>query len=523
MTSRYQHIVIGGGHNGLVCAAYLARAGKSVLVLEAAKEIGGAARTRELAPGASVSSGAHLLYAMPADLIRDLKLSNHGLTFSAKQIKTLSISESGNTIAFDGNTIAGVSLSEEDKVAFGRFSTDMQRFATVLRPILNKIPPRISIETWSERIELLGLGWSLRKLGRFYMREFLRIIGMNFYDLLDEYYTNEQLKAAIAMDALLGSEWAARSMGSVLTYLCRQAGYSHNGGTGLSLPQGGLGALSQSIASAAKAAGTEIRTGAKVKRILVENLNAVGVELESGEQILADNVISNADPKQTFLKLVHVEHLDTGFVRRIRNIRSSGKAGKLHLVLKGAPKFNGVDAAQLGSRLLIAPSLDEIELAFNPSKYKEYPKAPVLEITIPSVSDQSLVKNGQHVLSAVVQYLPYDDSEQEDANRAACLDNILNQLERHAPGIKALVVKAELLTPRDIEREFGMTGGHWHHVELVFESFLFNRPVAALSRYAGPIGNLYLCGAGSHPGGNVMGIAGRNAAQQVLESTKGGN
>ncbi len=516
MTDRYQSIVVGGGHNGLVCAAYLARAGHAVLVLEKSDVVGGAARTRELAPGVSVSSGAHLLHAMPANLSRDLELEKHGLILSRTNLPTVSLSESGPAILFEGDTVKGESVSTKDATALVRFNEDMRRFATTLCPVFDRLAPDVCLDRWGQRFELMGLGWTLRKLGRHHLREFLRIIGLNFYDLLDEYFEGPQLKAAIAMDALLGSEWGARSMGSVLTYLYRLAGYQRNDGMGLALPQGGMGALSRAIANAAEAAGVEIRTGACVKRIIIDDDNAKGVELAGGERIEADHVISNADPKTTFLELVEIDHLDTGFVRRIRNLRSSGRAAKLHLVLNELPAFRGVAADKIGARLLIAPTMDDIELAFNPCKYKKYPTAPVMEIVIASASDDSLAADGQHVLSAVVQYLPYDDTPEEDANRAECLETVLGVLERYAPGIGAQVTMKELLTPHDIEREFGMTGGHWHHVELAFETFLFNRPTPALSRHVSPIAGLYLCGAGCHPGGNVMGIAGRNAAQQIL-------
>jgi phytoene dehydrogenase-like protein len=520
MAQRYQNIIIGGGHNGLTCAAWLARAGQSVLVLEAAGDIGGAARTREFAPGARVSACAHLLHAMPADLARELDLAGNGLAYAAQDMRTVSLSESGETIVFHGSTVQGKGVSEADAAAYPRFNEDMQRFAGALRPVFEDLAPELSIETWRHRLTLLGLGLRIRRLGRFHMRELLRIIGMNLYDLLDEYFESPQLKGAIAMDALLGGEWGARSMGSVLTYLYRVAGYQRNGGIGVALPKGGMGAVSGALGAAARAAGAEIRTGARVRQILVENDRAAGVELDSGERLHADNVISNADPKHTFLKLVSVDHLDTGFVRQIKNLRSRGKAAKLHLLLDGAPRFKGVEESGLGSRLIIAPGTDEIELAFNPSKYGEYPAEPVLEITVPSATDNSLAPGGQHVVSAVVQYVPYDDSPDEDASRAAFLETVLDQLERYAPGIRGQVRKAELLTPRDIEREFGMTGGHWHQVELVFESFLFNRPIPVLAQHHSPVAGLYLCGAACHPGGNVMGIAGRNAARQVL---KGGN
>jgi len=520
MAERYQNIIIGAGHNGLTCAALLARAGQTVLVLEAADDVGGAARTRDLGTGARVSACAHLLHGMPADLIAELGLADHGLVYASHNLKTVALSESGENIVFDGDTVRGQGLSAGDIAAYARFNEDMRRFATALRPLFEDIAPELSIESWRQRLTLLGLGLRVRRLGRFHMRELLRIIGMNLYDLLDEYFENRQLKGAVAMDGLLGSEWGARSMGSVLTYLYRVTGYQRNGGKGIALPRGGMGAVTQALSGAARAAGAEIRVGARVSQIRVENDRAAGVELESGEEIRADRVISNADPKQTFGKLVSVDHLDTGFVRQIRNLRSSGKAAKLHLLLDGIPDFTGVEASDPGSRLLIAPGMDEIELAFNPSKYREYPEEPVLEITVPSAVDDSLAPGGQHVLSAVVQYVPYDDTPAKDANRSAFLESVMRQLERHAPGIRGQVRHAELLTPRDLELEFGITGGHWHHVELVFEAFLFNRPIPVLAQHRSPIDGLYLCGAGCHPGGNVMGIAGRNAAQQVL---KGGH
>ena len=519
MKKTYQNIIIGAGHNGLVCAAYLARAGQSVLVLEADSLIGGAARTRELSHGAKISSGAHLLHAMPADLIRELNLTKHGLVLSAKNLKTIALNAQApaSAIVFDGDNVSGTHLSAGDIESYARFNKDMQRFAKTLRPVFDKLAPSLVPSTWRQALELMGLGFALRRLRRFYMREILRIIGLNFYDLLDEYFSSPELKATIAMDALWGGEWGARSMGGVLTYLYRLAGYERSGSMGLALPQGGMGGLSESIARAAATAGATITTNARVKRILIENDKAIGVELDSGEQLFSPAIISNADPKQTFLKLVDIDHLDTGFVRQIDKIRSKGRAAKLHILLEGLPDFTGVAAADLGSRIIIAPTMDDIELAFNPCKYNRYPSAPVLEIVIPSICDPSLVSANQHILSAVVQYLPYDDSPDEDANRESFLQTTIDLLETYAPGIRSLISHAELLTPRDIEKEFGNTGGHWHHVPLTFEYFLFNRPIPKLSRHTSPIAGLYLCGAGCHPGGNVMGIAGRNAAQQVLK------
>jgi len=519
MQQNFNTIIIGGGHNGLTCAAYLARAGHSVLVLEAASQIGGAARSRTIAEGSQVFPAAHLLHSMPEKIVNELQLEQNGLQFAAKHIKTVSLNSNGAVIVIANNQAAGDQLTAGDIEGYGRFYRDMQRFSKALVPVFDKVAPELAIESWRQKLDLLGFGWTIRKLGKFHMREFLRIIGMNLYDLMDEYIENPQLKAAIAMDALLGSEWGARSMGSVLTYLYRQAGELRNQ-TGIALPCGGMGAVSLAIAQSAQQSGAEIRCNSAVKNIIIDSGKAVGVELETGERILAETIVSNADPKHTFLTLVNPDHLGTNFVRQVNNLRSKGKAGKLHLALSQQPEFKGLDNSLLGERLVIAPSMDDIELAFNPSKYRRYPEAPIMEIILPSVSDDSLCQNGQQLLSAVVQYLPYDDSVDEDENRADMLKVLIGQLEQYAPGISELIIAAELLTPRDIEREFGISGGHWHHVELVFESFMFNRPTPLLTRHATPIGSLFLCGAGCHPGGNVMGIAGRNAAQQVLRGGK---
>jgi phytoene dehydrogenase-like protein len=516
MSGQYKDIIVGGGHNGLVCAAYLARAGRAVLFLEAADDVGGAARTRSLGEKARVSAAAHLLYGMPADLLRELQLESHGLVYAKRSLPTISLHEQGSVIQIDGDSVTGEGVSAADKAAYVRFSSDMRRFARALKPAFNDLPPELSIETWNQRLTLLKLGLKIRGLGRYHMRELLRIIAMNLYDLLDEYFESPQLKAAIAMDAVLGGEWGPRSMGTVMTYLYRVSGYERSGGAGIALPKGGMGTVTAAIANAARAAGVEIRTGARVARIVVEDDRACGVELESGEVVRADNVISNADPKRTFLELLGTEHLDTGFVRQVRNLRSKGRAAKLHLLLNGTPQFKGVSEERLGSRFLIAPSADDIELAFNPCKYGEYPHEPVWEISVPSALDRTLCSDGQHVVSAILQFLPFDDSDDAEANRAAFTERALKQLEAYAPGIGQQVVVAELLTPADIEREFGMSGGHWHHVELALENFLFNRPTPLLSRHTAPISGLYLCGAGCHPGGNVMGIAGRNAAGQVI-------
>ncbi len=512
----FHSVIIGGGHNGLACAATLARAGKSVLVLEAAATVGGAARNREFAPGFTVSAAAHLLHALPSDVIAELELEKHGLAYAGKSLPTHALRASESPLKLAGGQASGDGLSAKDIAAYARFSADMVRFAKALVPVFRMIPPRLSIETWAQRLEFMKIAWTLRKLGRKDMREVMRIIGMNMYDLLDEYFESDALKGALALDATLGAEWGARSPGTVLTYLLRLSGMAGNPDLGVAQVRGGMGAVCAAFAASATSAGVEIRTSSRVKRVVVENDRACGVELDSGEVIRAENVISNADPRTTLLKLLGTAHLDTGFVRKLHHLRASGRAGKLHLALSELPAFNGLAANALGDRLVIAPSMDYIERAFNPSKYREYPDAPAMEVSLPTMRDASLAPGGRHVLSAVVQFLPYDNGPDRDANRAKALEACIATLEVYAPGIRKLILGAELLTPYDIEQEFGMTGGHWHHAAVGFDQFFFIRPVPGAAQHRTPVDGLFLCGAGCHPGGGVMGIAGRNAAKQVL-------
>jgi len=520
--ARYDCIVVGGGHNGLVCAAYLARGGRSVLVLEAADEVGGAAVTREFAPGFRVSACAHLLHSMSAAMIRDLRLEDHGLKFSARQMPTFALSADGGSVALGATAVttstnpleSGAAVA--DAAAYPGYVALLNRLAQTLRPMLESVPPRLGTGAWADKRALLQLGWQIRRLGRQDMRQLLRIAGMNVYDLLKEHFKSPLLQGALGFDAVLGSNFGPRSPGSVFTLLYRLAAAHDANGASLTQPQGGLGALSRALSAAAVASGAEVRTNAAVKRISIRDHRAAGVVLTSGETIAADNVISNVDPQATFLRLLGPEYLDAGFTRRVSHLRTRGLAAKLHLALEDRPKFTGVSEDALGGRLLIAPSLEYLERAFNHSKYGEFSTAPAIEIAIPTVNDPTLAPSGMHVLSAVVQYAPHTLKAGWEQGRQQFVDVVVGTLERYSPGLAKSITSAQLLTPADIERQFRITGGHWHHAELALDQFFMMRPVPGAAQYQTPIEGLYLCGAGCHPGGGVMGTAGRNAARQVL-------
>ncbi len=507
-------IIIGGGHNGLVCAAYLARAGRKVTVLEAADQLGGAAATREFTPGFKASC-AHLLYLLDKDISKELSLESHGLRMARSGLNTIALAEDGNHITISANSVEGGGLSAQDKAAYKEYRRFMSKFAAVIGGIHNRIPPRITYDR-KDLVSLGKLALNIRLMGRDDMREFLRIAGINIYDILKENFDNPLLKGALSLDAVLGTNSGPRSNNSVFTALHRMSGNTGESAGAISIPRGGMGAVTEALSAAAREFGAEIRTGSPVSSILLEDDKVSGVQLASGEQISASVVISNADPKTTIMDLLGARHVEAGFARKIGNIRMQGNAAKLHLALDGLPAFKGVSPEQLGERLVIAPTVEYVERAFNHSKYGEYSRLPVAEITIPSIHDSSLAPEGKHVLSAIIQYAPRNLGTGWSAGKAAFMDSVTDLLAAYAPDIREKAIVAELLTPEDIENDFRMTGGHWHHGEMSLDQFLMLRPVPKSAQYKTPVDGLYLCGAGCHPGGGVMGSAGKNAATVVL-------
>lgn len=517
--SRFDAIVIGGGHNGLACAAALGRTGREVLVLEAAEALGGAAGTHEFAPGFRTPSLAHILNRLHPDMVQGLDLGKHGLAFALGPMPSVALSAAGDPLVLDGaygERLDG-SIAAADRAGWSELRSLLFRQAGILRPFLSRRPPELGAMSLAQASLLGSAALSLRRLGKEGMREFLRMVLMNVADVLDEHLADDRLKGLVAFDATLGAHLGPRSPTSLLGLHYRLAGEIDGVAGAQALPAGGMGAVATALARAAAAAGCTLRTGSVVRRIVVEGGRACGVVLADGTDVRARTIVSAINPVATFLDLVGPRHVDTGFVRRLGHIRMKGDAAKLHLALGTPPRFSGLaDAAHRG-RLVVAPSVDHVERAFNPAKYGAFSPEPVLEITLPSLADPSLAPGGACVLSAVVQYAPYALKGGWETGRPKLLAAIMAVLERHAPGIGASVRHAELLTPADIETRFRMPGGHWHHGELQVDQMLMNRPVHGADGYDTPVDGLFLAGAGSHPGGGISGAPGWNAAKRVVE------
>ncbi len=510
----YDAIVIGAGHNGLAAAATLAAKRKSVCVIERDTAIGGMSKTVDLGDGIKAPQIAHLLYNLNPVVAREI-----GLTLpKSVDLPSVSLSKDGKHVVIDGNTVAFADGSPHPEAkTYRALVARLQKFATLLGRMSVKPPPSLSgglgdMATLKELAGLAKLGVDLKRMGKKDMREFLRILLSNASDVLLDELEDAALSGALSADAVRGAYAGPRSPGTVFSLMYRLG----NGGT-VQLPMGGMGAVADAFAAAARGKGCDIRTGTGVARVLVDEDRTQGVELDDGTVIRAKAVLSSLGGFQT-MQMAGVAHFDTEAVRRMRNLRNKGTTAKVHLVLSGAPEFSGLSAEQARARLLVAPSSTYVERAFNPAKYGEMSKEPVIEAVVPSLSDPSLCTNGQHILSAVVSYVPYAlNGGWDDKARKRLIKLTIDTLEHYAPGLSKLVTRADALTPADIEAQTGAPGGHWHHAEMGFDQILTVRPANGMAHYRFGIGGFYLCGASAHPGGDVMGAAGRNAALQLLQ------
>ena len=512
--TEYDAIIIGAGHNGLICASYLAKSGKRVLVVEASDAVGGLAATREFHPGFKATV-AHSVSQFSTKIARDLDLEKHGYSVG-EAMPTIGLDAAGKHISVKDGALDGVSA--EDSASYAGYHKMMQLYAKVLKPFSLKTIPAIGSRRLSDMFTFAMMGLKLRLLGKKDMNELLRVIALPARDLMDENFESEHLKAMLSWDGLIGSKMAPRSPNhTVLTMLYRMIG-EHSGDH--SVPAGGIDGLISALANAAMAKGVEIRTSSPVERITIvgdeSGLKATGVLLAGGEQVTAKQIISAADPKRTFLNLVGVNNLEIEFTNRIRRVRSEGFVAKLHLALSSLPDFTGLERPD--GRMIIASDMDDIEFAYDDAKYGESSEKPVMEIVIPSLHDASMAPDGQHVLSAHVMYVPHDRKDGwTDKARAELCERVIDTIAKYAPDIRKQIIHSEMLTPADIAESYNVTGGHWHHGELSLDQMMMMRPTYGAAQYATPIPGLYLCSAGTHPGGGLMGGAGHNAASEIVK------
>ena len=530
LTQARDVIVVGGGVNGLVAGALLAKAGRRTLILERTDRVGGCARTGEIAPGFRAPTLAHAAALSPA-VVRSLALERYGLTILRPAADLYAPTANGRgLVLWRDPARAAVEIrafSAKDSDRYAPFLDSFRKIAGVLTALLDAAAPSIDEPSGGDLIELLKTGRRFRALGKADAYRLIRWMPMGVADLVAEWFESEPLRAAVAAGGVVGAFLGPRSAGSAALLLLLGAGEGHPLASGW-FAQGGAGAIADALASAARAAGADIRTRAEVARIDVAGETAAGVTLATGERIDARMVVSNADPKRTLLGLVDPIHLPPEFVRRVQNIRTHGTLAKVNYAVSSLPRFNGlshIDAAQqvfaLSGRVRLAGNVDAIERAFDAAKYGALADDPVIELRIPSVVDPSLAPPAQHVVSAYVQYAPYHlrgttwDAERERLGAAAT-----KTIDRFAPGFAASVVAREVITPLDLERVYGLTGGHIFHGELALDQLFVSRPLLAWARYATPIKNLYLCGSGTHPGTGLDGRSGALAAREILRSTK---
>jgi phytoene dehydrogenase-like protein len=525
-SNRYDAIIVGGGHNGLVAAAYLARAGRRVLVLERRELVGGAAVTEEIFPGFKFSVFSYVVSLLRPEIIRDLDLPSHGLQILPLE-STITPMDNGDYLGSwadpDETRRELERHSQKDAEAAVLFSQLMHHMAMAVRPILAMVPPDPTSLAPSDLRGMLKLGTHFRSLGGEKFRALHKLMTMSSADYLDEWYEFDPLKATKSASGIIGTMMGPRSPGTAYVLLHHYMGEIDGAFRAWGFQKGGTGAISESIASAARAAGAEIRTNAAVAQVVVKQGRAIGVALVSGDEIYAPVVVSGLDPRRTFLDLVERKELPAEVVEGVERYKFRGSSGKVNLALSGLPEFTclkGDPALALRAArgaVSISPSLEYVERAYDDAKYGEFSRHPYMDVVIPSMIDPGMAPPGKHVMSIFVQYAPYDlNGGWTDAKREAFGDAVVDTLSRFAPNLKSLIMHRQVLTPADVERITGLTEGNIFAGELALNQLFFLRPVAGYARYRTPIRGYWQCGAGTHPGGGIMGASGRLAALEIL-------
>jgi phytoene dehydrogenase-like protein len=528
MTQHYDVIVIGGGHNGLTNAAYLAKAGKKVVVLERRHVLGGAAVTEEIIPGFLFSECSYVVSLLRPEIIRDLDLPRHGLEILPLD-GTFTPMPSGDYLwrmNDHGRTVREIRRhSRVDAEAYEEFSKMMTPMCRFVKPILSMIPPDPTTLRPKDLKQLHFLMQRFRDLSSDERYTLIQLMTMSAADFLDQWFETDVLKATMSASGIIGTFLGIRSPGTAYVLLHHYMGEIDGAFRSWGFSRGGTGAISNAIAAAAREAGVEIRTKAGVAKIIVKNGRACGVALQSGEELSANVVSSSVDPHLTFEKFLEPNELPGEFLEDVKRYKYRGSSGKVNLALDGLPEFSCLpgDGAHLRGALSISPSVEYMERAYDDAKYGKFSRRPYIDMVIPSLTDPSVAPPGKHVMSCFVQYAPYKLAEGtwDDQQREAFGDNVIDTISEHIPNIRKIIVGRQVLTPLDLEREFGLTQGNIFQGELSLEQLFFLRPVPGWAYYKTPVANLYMCGSATHPGGGIMAAPGRIASQVILKDWKG--
>src|SRR5271170_5770955 len=528
MSQSYDVVVIGGGHNGLVNAAYLAKAGKKVLALERRHVLGGAAVTEEIVPGFLFSECSYVVSLLRPEIIRELDLPKHGLEILPLD-GTFSPMANGdylwrvNDHAKTQREIRRHSrLDAEAYDEFGKMMTPMCRF---VKPLLSMIPPDPTTLNPKDLKQLHFLMQRFRSLSSDERYTLVQLMTMSAADFLDQWFETDVLKATMSASGIIGTFLGVRSPGTAYVLLHHYMGEIDGAFRAWGFARGGTGAISNAIADAAREAGVEIRAKAAIQQIIIKNGKAKGVVLANGDEIYAEVISSSVDPRMTFTKFMGPEHLPGDFLEDVNRFKYRGSSGKVNMALSALPDFKCMPGpgAHLRGAISISPSVEYMERAYDDAKYGNFSRHPYIDMVIPSLTDPSVAPPGKHVMSCFVQYAPYKlrPGLNWDDEKEAFGDTVVNTIAEYAPNIKDIIIQKQVVTPLDLEREWGLSEGNIFQGELSLEQLFFLRPVPGWAQYRTPIKNLYMCGSATHPGGGIMGANGRLAALEILKDLKG--
>lgn len=526
MSQKYDAIIIGGGHNGLICAAYLAKAGRKVLVLEKRHVLGGAAVSEEMFPGFTFSVASYVVSLFRPHIIRELELAKHGYEVIPMDCSFLPLPD-GDSLArwADSNRSRReiARFSKKDSEVYPEFSRVMTHMGKLAKAVIDHPAPDITSYHPKELANLLRLGKAFKDLGPDLLHLNTKLVTMSALDFLDQWFESEVLKAPMSVSGIIGTFQGVRSPGTAYVLLHHYMGQLDGVFRSWGFSKGGTGGVSMACARSAMSFGAEIRTEAPVKNVIIKGGKATGVVLENGDELYAKTVISNLDPNRTYLKMIGENNLEADVLKEIKRFKLRGSSGKVNLALDSVPEFScrPGDGEHIKGDIAIAPGIDYLEKAFDQAKYGEFSTRPYINAVIPTLTDPTLAPPGKHILSCFVQYAPYhikEGAENWPKHREAFGDTVVDTLAEYIPGLKDKILYRQVLTPWDIEQTMGLTEGNIFHGELSLEQLLFQRPMADFSKYKTSIPKLWMCGSGTHPGGGIMGASGELCAKTMLTS-----